>query len=46
MHTPSPYSKPSNTRSANYGFLMVPRFGLFWLFIILTIVGLIFSIWL
>lgn len=45
MHTPSPYSKPSNTRSANYGFLMVPRFGLFWLFIVLTIVGLIFSIW-
>lgn len=42
---PSPYPKPSNTTSANYGFLMVPRFGLFWLFVALSLISLIFQIW-
>ncbi len=41
----SPYPKPSNTTAANYGFLMVPRFGLFWLFVALSLIGLIFQIW-
>ena len=43
MSTQDP--KPSNTHSANYGFLIMPRFGLFWLFIALTAVGLLLQIW-
>lgn len=39
------YPKPSNTQSANYGFLVVPRFGLFWLFIALIPISLLFKIW-
>lgn len=37
--------KPTNTRSANYAFLVMPRFGLFWLAIVLTIAGLLLQIW-
>ena len=37
--------KPTNTHSANYGFLIMPRYGLLWLFGVLTVVGLLFQIW-
>lgn len=38
------HHKPSNTQSANYGFMVVPRFGLFWLFIALIPIALWFQI--
>lgn len=44
-HQDDPYAKPSNTRSANYSFLILPRYGLLWLFIALTFVGLFFQSW-
>ncbi|KPN71715.1 FMN-binding glutamate synthase family protein [Neisseria sp. 83E34] len=37
--------KPTNTHSANYGFLIMPRYGLFWLFIALTVISLLWQIW-
>ncbi|HFC8518660.1 TPA: FMN-binding glutamate synthase family protein [Neisseria weaveri] len=37
--------KPTNTRSANYGFLIMPRYGLLWLFGALTVFSLLFQIW-
>lgn len=37
--------KPTNTHSANYGFLVMPRYGLFWLFIALTVISLLWQIW-
>lgn len=37
--------KPSNTRSANYGFLIMPRYGLMWLFVVLSILSLFFQYW-
>ncbi|HFC8542574.1 FMN-binding glutamate synthase family protein [Neisseria weaveri] len=37
--------KPTNTRSANYGFLIMPRYGLLWIFGTLTVVCLLLKIW-
>ncbi|MDO4224022.1 MAG: FMN-binding glutamate synthase family protein [Acinetobacter sp.] len=37
--------KPSNSSSANYFFLILPRYAIYWLFILFTIVAAVFQIW-
>lgn len=45
MSEPNLTNKPSHTWSANYGFLMMPRYGLLVLFTTLALLAFIFQIW-